>query len=143
MCTDLHRYWISEYVFKAGVKNSDGLLTYEEFKAAVASFGQQQRQEARQDPAAIDRDTLRMLHDYLSENEDVLKKLPLMDLPLMPGVSWICRVLVLATYEMIIKECSPAGRLDVSQLTALVQNIPGLTSSEQVTITGEEIGRLS
>ena len=78
MCTDLHRYWISEYVFKAGYKNSDGLLTYEEFKAAVASFGQQQGvMQARQDPAAIpkaDRDTLRMLHDYLSENEDVLKK---------------------------------------------------------------------
>ena len=57
-------------------KDGDGLLTFAEFKASVASFGQpQQAATGPSDPIPkSDQALLQMLYDYLSENEDVLKK---------------------------------------------------------------------
>ena len=57
-------------------KDGDGLLTFAEFKASVASFGQpQQAATGPSDPIPkADQALLQMLYDYLSENEDVLKK---------------------------------------------------------------------
>ena len=76
---------------KTGDKNSDGLLTYEEFKAAVASSGRIEQQPAagapqRSDTAGqqqssvtpvslskADRALMGHLYTYLTENEAVLK----------------------------------------------------------------------
>ena len=61
-------------------KNGDGMLTFAEFKAAVAS-GQgpsssslQPPQPQASQPGVDSAEVLQLLHDYLTENESVLRE---------------------------------------------------------------------